>query len=323
MSKFITMTFLFLFAGASQATPNSGTIKSVLEAQPACQNFVRYDDKNLYLGFGAYKIGFEEPRFPIPAKFRVAPLNGLEAFELATKDAAIDIATEGNTAFVLTYSSIEEWNLETRTRVAEYATYAIGGIRAYKEHAQAMARYNDKLIIAHGRLGISIFNMKTKRLVNQFRLVQHQLPLESMATGVTVQSNRAFVVMDNFNVTSPGDGVKIFRGVIVVNMDSESVQNEVDGMELGADAVVSDANNLVVSMAGDPILTYDLAAITGKSIPSPTARVRSYPVDGHPIGFAMLDDKYYYTCYSKAPTPPGHGGVYSKVPMALDRKLLR
>ena len=79
----------------------------------------RFDENNLYLGFGFYKKGLEEPRHPIPATLDVRPLNGGTAFTLPTNDAALDIATEGNHAFVLTYSGIEEWDLAQKARLAD------------------------------------------------------------------------------------------------------------------------------------------------------------------------------------------------------------
>jgi len=321
--KKLILSIAALFSLSAEAAPNSELIKATLEAQPSCSNFVRYDDQNLYLGFGWYRNALEEPRMPIPAKMRVAPFDGTAPFELATKDAAIDVVTDGTTAYVLTYSSIEEWDLIRRERVAAYPTYAINGPLAYKQHAQGMARYKDKLIIAHGRLGVSIFNIKTKRLVNQFRLVQWQLPLESMAMGATVQGNLAYVVMDNFHVTRPGDGVKIFRGIIVVNLDSESVQSELGGMDPGADSIVSDSKKVIVSFGGIPIWKYGIGTLRGSSIPEPEIRIWRFPVNGHPTGAPVMDDKYYYSCFSKAPAFPGdNGGYYRRMPLALDRRVL-
>lgn len=300
------------------ARPEPETIKAVLEAQPACAKFVRFDDRNIYLGFGTYRNSLEEPRLPIPGKFRVAPLSGAEPFELRTKDAAIDIAVDGATAFVLTYSSIEEWDLEKRERVATHPTYMIQGPLAYKEHAQAMARYEDKLVIAHGRLGVSIFNLKTKRLVNQFRLLKRQLPLESMATGVAVQGNIAYLALSNFHLTRPGDTVDIFRGIVTMNMDSETVLSELGGMDPGADALVADAKKIIVSFGGMPIWKYGIETLKGKAIPEPENRVWRFPLQGHPTGAPAMDAKYYYTCFSS----PGEGGYFENKPLALDRRVL-
>jgi len=57
--------FFFLSWIAMSAFANAKVdfekLKAILESQPNCQNFVRYDDKNIYLGFGYYKNGVEEP----------------------------------------------------------------------------------------------------------------------------------------------------------------------------------------------------------------------------------------------------------------------
>lgn len=318
----IVAAILAFTALQAQAGPSPELIKATLETEPSCSNFVRYDDANLYLGFGSYRRAFEEPRHPIPARLRVVPFGGAEAFDLATKDAAIDIATEGSTAFVLTYSSIEEWDLVRRERVAEHATYAINGPLAYKEHAEAMARYKNKLVIAHGRLGISVFDIKARRLTNQFRLLRRQLPLESMATGVTVQGDRAYVLMDNFHLPPPGQEGKVFRGIVLLNMTTESVASELGGIDPGADSILSDSRKAVVSFMGIPIWKYGLGSLdTARSrVPEPEGRVWRFPVNGSPTGHPSMDEKHYYTCFIKIPADPQ--GPRSRVPMALDRKEL-
>jgi hypothetical protein len=321
--KQLFFSVLFFATVSAQAAPNSELIRATLESQPNCGGVVRFDDTNLYQGFGSYRLGLEEPRNPIPGRLRVAPFDGTPSFELATDDAAIDVITDGDTVYILTFSSIEEWSLKAKTKIATYSTYAINGPLAYKEHSEAFARSGDTLIIAHGRLGVSFFNIKTKRLTNQFRLLKWQLPLESMATGVTVQGDLAYVVMDNFHVTRPGDGIKIFRGIIVINMKSQQVVQELGGMDPGADAILSDSKKVIVSFGGMPIWKYGIGSLKGSSIPEPEYRLWKYPVKGHPTGAPAMDDKYYYTCYLKAPAYPGeNGGYYKNVPMVLDRRVL-
>lgn len=320
--KFIysVAVFVALIGGShfASAAENSARVKAVLEKQPTCQKFVRYDDKNIYLGFGQYRQGMENPRHAIPGSMRVAPLDGSPSYELATKDGAIDIVTEGDSAYVLTYSSIEEWDLKKRERVGEYPTYAISTPIQYMENARAMARYHDKLVIAHGRLGVSFFDLKEKRVTNQFRLLKWQMPLESIAMGVTVQGNTAYLVMDNFHVPRPEDGISVFTGIITINLDTETVDAEMAGMDPGADSVIADGSKVIVSFGGIPVWKYALSALNGgKRLPEPETRLWRYPIKGAPTGAASLDDKYYYTCFEKA--PPSPGGRYTRIPLALDR----
>lgn len=318
--KSIFLSLLALFSALAFAQPDSEIVKAKLESQPSCANAVRFDDENIYLGFGEYRKLWEEPRQPIPATLTVAPLaEGAESFTLATTDAALDSIRDGNTLFILTYSGIEEWDLPSRKMINKIPTYAIGHTMAYMEHPRAFARFGDKAILAHGRLGVSFFDLKTKRIVNQFRLVQNQLPLESMAMGVTVQGNLAYVVMDNFSLVT--NGKPAFRGFVVINLDTQSVVSELDGMDPGVDSVTSIGNTLVASFMGYPIWKYDLVSLGGKSLPEPQQRISQFPGNGHPTGHAAMDDKYYYTCFVKAPAKPG--GAYKLVPLALERSALK
>jgi hypothetical protein len=307
---------LALLSPAAFAQPDPELVKSTLEKAPRCENFVRFDDQYLFLGFGRYRKMFEEPRQPIPGHLEVIPLGRNDrAFSLPTADAAIDVTREGDSLFVLTYSSIEEWSLTAKTRVASYATYAYGGTMAYKEHAEAFARVGDRLIVAHGRLGVSFFDLKTRRLTNQFRLVQGQRPLESMATGVSVSDGVAYVALDNFSLVP--NGKPAFRGIVKIDMASERVLSELDGMDPGADALVADGTKAIVSFGGNPVWKYSLESLAGRSLPEPLLRVWKFPRAGNPTGRPALDAKYYYSCFTAAPEKPG--GPYKNIPLALDR----
>jgi hypothetical protein len=294
------------------AGPGSEMIKTTLEQQTGCENFVRYDDAHLFLGFGAYR------QKPTPGKVHVASLGSADGFDLETHDSAIDLVSDGQNAYILTNSALEKWDLTNKSRVAEYSTYTHSSSMAYEENPQGMARYQDQLIIAHGRLGVSFFDLKTERITNQFRLVQNQLPLESMATGVTVQGDYAYVVMDNFSLVPDGHK-QAFRGIIVIDMRNDSVVAQMDGMDPGADAITSYGTTLVTSFTGMPLWKYALDGVGG--MPKLAKQISLFPIDGHPTGRAAMDDVYYYTCFSKA--PEGQGGFYHRAPVALSRKQLQ
>ena len=315
--KSLVLFVSFLGALAAQASPQSDTLKKVLESQTSCENFVRFNDKNIFLGFGPYRRGLEEPRQPIPGVLRVVPLQG-KSFDLATHDAAIDVVQDGDTAFVLTYSSIEEWNLKSKKFVAEYVTYDTPPPLAYLQHASGMARYENKLVIAHGRLGVSIFDIPERRLRNQFRLLSSQLPKESQATGVTIQGHFAFLSVDSFTLNEPEDA-PAFRGIVKLDLDQEAVVSEMVGLDPGAESITSDGHELLVSW-GQIIWKYSFnkmdSSTLSTTLPEPDIRIWSFPIKGHPEGAAAIDDKYYYTCFA---FPAGNSN-YSYRPVALSRK---
>ncbi len=318
--RIMSLILVFGFTLQLNAQIDSERIRSTFESEPTCGTFVRRDDSRLFLGFGQYMKGAEKVRLPIPAKMRVTPLNGDPAFDLQTNDAAIDLITIDDTAYLLTYSSIEEWNLNTKKRVAEYPTYAIASPMYYKQHALGFARYGDKLVIAHGRLGISVFDVRKKRLINQFRILNEQLPLESMATGISIQGRYAYVIVDNFSLVSNGSKPP-FRGILVFDAETQSLLKKLDGMDPGATSVASDHDSLIVSFGGNPIWKYDLKELNGITLPEPSLRIWKFPHGGSPTGSGFMDEKYLYTCYHFPPTP-GQGGFYQKRPLSLNRQVL-
>lgn len=311
------LALLTVFAASANAAPDAATLKAAVEALPACQNSLRHDDNNLYVGFGLYRRAFEEPRQPIPGYVRVRPLDGSPTFKLETQDGVVDTIADGNTLYVLTFTAVEVFDLSTRTRTHAVPTYAKAGPWAYYEHARGFARYKDKLVIAHGRLGVSFFNLKTQRLSNQFRLLEKQWPMESAALDVTVSGNRAYLVFDNISLSN-----QAFRGIVVLDLDQEKVVSELNGMDPGADAVVNDGKNLIVSFWGLPLWKYSLRSLDAAkdSVPEPLGRIFQFPVKGHPTGKPFLDDTHYYSCYRIAPEKRGEAIMFGGV--ALDRKAL-
>jgi len=315
MKALCILLTVFTVIQARASKPDSDTIKSLVESQSACDNFVKFDDNNIYLGFGPYKISLNDPRQPIPGKFRVVPFDGSPAYDLNTNDSTLDAITVGPSTYVLTYSAIEEWNVAKQQRIGIYPTFDAGGPMMYKQHAMAMALWNNQLIIAHGRLGVSIFDLQKKHIVKQIPLVQELLPLESMAMGVTVQGNTAYVVMDNFTL-GEYQGQQPFRGVITIDLPSQQVTRQLDGLDPGADKIIADNKTLVISFGGNPIWRYDLSSFAGSKLPTATDLIWKMPVKGWPMALPFMDDKYYYTCYAKKPAT---GSTYINVPMALDR----
>lgn len=308
---------------ALQAAPSPELLKKTLEQVPTCGNFVRFDDQNIYLGFGYYSNGPEMPRVSAPAKVLVAPLNGSDRFELKTQDSAIDIVTEGTQAYVLTYSGIEDWDLKTKTRKAVHATH-VNSYFGDEEHPQAFARYNDKIIIAHGRLGVSFFDLNTKLYKNFYQLAQNQGNLESMATGVAISGQYAYVTLDSYTLVERGSKPP-FRGIVVIDMETERVVSELSGLDPGADSVVADGSKVLVSFMGQSIWKYSTASLNALSrvavLPEPLKRMWKFPLDGRAVGAAAVDSKYYYTCFSKMPGP-GEGSYFKRLPVALDRRIL-
>ncbi len=293
--------------------------KALLEAQTTCGNFVQFDENFLYQGFGNYKVLFEEPRNPIPGIFTLTSFDNKQ-IKLETLDSVLDVAFFDGHAFVLTYTHIEEWDLTTMTRVALHETHTdTTEFKEYKRHAEAWARYRDELIIAHGRLGVSVFDLKQKKITKTIDLVASQSPLESQATGITVVGKFAYIVMDSFSIVQPGE-VPAFQGIVVMDLESKEVSRELLGLDPGVDAISSFGNKLFASFYGLPVWKFDITKFKNDhKLPNPDARIFRFQDNGHPWGVPAIDEKYYYTCFHISPTPTT---PFAIKPIALNRKVL-
>lgn len=291
--------------------------KAALESQATCQNFVRFDDQNLYLGFGAYKMGFEEPRHPIPGQLRMVSLQDpTKVTVIPTPDSVVDVLTFSHKLYILTFSSLIEYDLETNEMIFTHPTHFLTRTLEYKEHAVGMTLSHGKIYIAHGRLGIAIFDLVQGKVVKVVPLLTAQAPLESMATAISSHGHDVFVTMDNFSLVNPGEK-QAFRGLVLYNPMEEKVMAEMPGLDPGTDSMVVDSKYLLISYMGYPLWKYDRTQMQVRaSLPQPLARISKFQEKGHPTGKGFLDNDYYYTCYSKFPEVSGYA---TRVPRAIKR----
>lgn len=311
------LLFLICFVFGLQAQASSEKLKSAVESLSACGNFIRFDNDYVYTGFGPYWTSSEKPRKPRVSVLLYKSINQLIEKQINTLDSVVDVVKHGSSTYILTYSGIEEWDLEKSTRLMIYKTYPINRPFEDGEHPQAFALYNDQLIVAHGRLGVSFLDLKTKRLVRTLSLAKSQLPLESTANGVTVSGPTAYVVLDSYSVVGPREQ-PAFQGIVKINMSTESLISELDGLGAGAESIVSDGKVAIVSFYGSPLTKFSLNSLNSEKLPSPLTRLFKFPIDGYPVGKGSMDEKYYFTCFKKAGT-----SSFNRVPLVLSRQVLR
>jgi hypothetical protein len=316
-SILLVLAILVSFGRAQASTTEQRT--AALMAQPTCETFVRFDDKNLYLGFGHYKEKFEEPRFPIPAAVKVVDVaDPSNFFGFKTEDGTLDAISDGNSLYVLTFTAIEEFDLTTHQRIGIYPTTHNPSPLEYMQHARAFARYGNTLVIAHGRLGISFFDMKSKMTYGQRKLVMSHAPHESTAMDINVVDHYAIIALDGFTLPTPNQG-KPFEGLVIYDLATNSVVAERDGLDSGVDAIINDGSKLIVSYRGMPIWKYSLSSLigSGKTMPNPLGRIWKYPLMGHPIGKPAVDETNYYTCFVNVPET--QDGKVRVIPQVLNR----
>ncbi len=307
-------------SSVSFAQTHSEKLKSTVESLSACGNFIRFDNEYVYTGFGNYWTSPAQPRVPKISVLSFVSIQDGTENQIETLDSVVDVLRINNSTFVLTYSGIEEWDLALKTKLATYQTNSFS--RPYKdeEHPRAFAQYKNKLIIAHGRLGISIFDLNSKKVIRTFAVAASHQPLESMVNGVSVSGRYAVAVADSYSLVGPNEK-PAFQGLVVVDLETETVISELNGLE-PADSLVSDGKTVIVSLYGQPLKKYAMLKLsTATKLPAPSHQLFKFPLEGRQFGKASMDDRYYYTCFSKMPGP-GEGAYYKKMPAVFDRRVL-
>ena len=301
------------------ASPNSEAMKQAVEQLSGCGNFLRADNQYVYTGFGPYWTGSQSNRKPRPSVLRFMDYSNFKESHVMTDDAAIDLVTHQNKTYVLTYNGLEEWNMTTRQRQGTYQTNQTDNRYDDEQHPQAMALYQNNLVIAHGRLGVSIFDLNLKRPTKTIPLIS-QGSLESMAKGIAVSGQYAFVVLDSYTLVNANQKVP-FRGIVVIDMQTESVIKEIGNLPPGLESITADQNSLVLSFYGMPLWRYSITSVLSSKNVQPAARIFKFPLEGSPKNKAMMDDKYYFTCFSKIPGP-GEGSYFKRIQLVMNRTQL-
>lgn len=318
----LALTFVFQSAFAEMsAAEKAELVKSRVADIGLCRNFFHVDEQNIYLGYGFYSNSPGGWHSEQPTNMLVLPLKDQSKIALKMQDSAIDIMTTPDRLFVLTYTGLEEWNKETLTFIRKHATYNQAQQMRWEDHPNQMARYQDKLIFAHGRLGMSVMDLNSKAIVYQTKLAQERLPLESKVTGVTVIGDKAYFVLDSYSIVKENEEPKPFQGLIVMDLKTYKIESQMEGLEGGSDSLFSYEGRLIISMYGIPLIKHDVNRLKGSKIPGAIARLSRFPEEGRFLGKQQLDSEYVYTCFQVV--PQDIGGQYYRVPRVWKRSDLK
>ncbi len=301
---------------------NPETVKAALAAETACANFVAVEDEKLILGFGAYWRFSQGPyHVPVPSPLVVMDLTGRsERKVVQTGAASMDALVWDGKLFVLTYEGLEERALPSLELIALHATHGENRPLLFKEHARGMAIHGERLYFAHGKLGMTVFDLPTRRFVARVPLLQRQLPLISVATDVLVREGAVWVLMDTHSMTRP-DQRPAFSGLVVVDAATLEVRRELAGIDPGADALASDGEKLMVSYMGYPVWHFRWAELGGNRLPR-HRYTTNFGRPGHPTGRPYVDSTYYHSCFWTAPASPQDTSRPTRVPVSLERATL-
>ncbi len=291
------LLLLILLSASLHADPEAR--RALIESEQHCSNFVRYDDQYVFLGFGPYRSGFDIPRKPTWGRLVV---RGTERrFELTAQDAVVDTFRQGDILWVLTYSGLEKWDLNSETKLQAFNSHPSPERAGLHEHATGLVPWGDSLFISHGRKGVLRFNLKSERFDQWLELNGPQAPLESMATGIARSQDKLFVVMDNFSLVNPGERTA-FRGIVTIDPTRFRVTKRQDILDPGATSITINGDTLLVGFYGI-FWKYSIDTLARQAAPEPDSRFWNFPLEGVTLGKPVLDETYFYSCFSEGSGP--------------------
>lgn len=299
--KTLTLIAGLALAPLAQAQfTRQASLEDAFKAVPVCAGPVTADETRV-------------ARLAAEGQLAVNGIGDVEAFDLAVDPHVVDLKIRGRILYVLFPTKIQEWDLSTRSMVSETATNDRGRGRGYREGALGMDWFGDALVIAHGRLGYSIYDTKSHALTAKQAVLQDQAPLESALVDVKVQGDRALFVVDSYTLVE--GGLKMpFRGFLIVDLKSQKEIHRSAGVDIGPTMLEIVGDTVMVGFDG-PIQSFRFNEVTGRTDVHLRRSVYQYAKQGHPIGQPVVVGEKLFSCFLESPTPGAHKKF---VPIVLD-----
>jgi len=287
-----------LVASTSIASPQSESFLN----QPVCRNFVRHDDGQILLGTNSGLVLIDIDGTSHPYELGETP-----------RDALIF----GNEIIVLVGTKIVTLSRALGTVTGQYETQDIKSAPSLlpQETPRAIGRIDQTLLVAHGTLGVALFDLESHRLKRIVDINRGQ-KIKGMAQDITAQNHSVYVLVDNYQMDRWHPSQE-FRGFVQIDVDQEAELARFGGLDPGSTAAAWYKNTLLLSFAGMPIwrLAMPLAGVGPLSdVAHP---VTDFGRDGHSVGHLDIDDEFVWTCHRSSNRSTNVPALYPRTALGL------
>tara|TARA_B100001248_G_scaffold262685_1_gene260903 strand:- start:8040 stop:9008 length:969 start_codon:yes stop_codon:yes gene_type:complete len=292
------LAFSFIFASAPKTLE-----ETFLSTQGNCNALIDIQEKHLLVAYN--KTSYPEKQYR--GFYEITNLENQSQITFTSENHApvLDLQIYQDSLFVLTRNGLIERSLKDYQVKGIYKTHP----KIYferKEHPTAMQLVGDKIYIAHGRLGMSVFDIAT-RSVNHIEIFTELKEGElSMATDLVYDGKQLFVLLDNYHIKEAPKDIPVFRGIVVYSPVDREVSKVVRLRDPGATGInLVGEDYLLISFHGFPnLVMYSKAALLNASttVDEPIkalSRAWKYPDEkyGSHRGDFYLYGSKIYTCF--------------------------
>ncbi len=211
-----------------------------------------------------------------------------------------------NHIYALTNTTLEIFSADTYEhlkshKILDYHDYL------YKQNAMGMGLYNRKLYIAHGRLGLAVYDIDTARTETLVELAKFQTK-ESMAVDVDIINDKVLILMDNFSIPKDPMAKPYFRGIVIFNPKTNKDEHYIRGIDPGAIAL--DINNDEFIISNHPILVrYSLKELlVNKKLKNrkPATKISGVSIGSYGRGKSYFQGDKIYMCIAERLGPSNY-----------------
>ena len=197
---FVLLTLGFLSAQAQVQAPVEEIRKQIYESQGTCDQAVFTDAQYLDLSLPNRVV-------------RVYSLADKSLLlEVPTGHVVSDIKIQNDVVYILTGARLVAWEIKTKKPLFGYVTHPnISEASHWREKASGFILKDNKAIISHGVLGISVLDLTNGKFLKVI-----PMPTVSAAQDIAfVDSQTAILAIDN-------DDEATFRGMYLMNLNISS-----------------------------------------------------------------------------------------------------
>ena len=273
-------------------------------SQKSCRNFVRLDEDQVLLG-GEKGL----------TRIDAAGQTQVYGSEGNPRDAVL----VGSKIYALFPSSFVVLDRDSGRVLARYATqlYKAPDKLLPQEQARSLSRSGNRLLIAHGTLGVSVFDLIEQALVSTLDVNRGER-LKGMAVDVDFDAagKVAYVLVDNYQI-NPIKPSQEFRGILLYDLQNLRLVKRLLGLDPGATSFSIERDQMLISFGGMPFWKLQLPLGDQDQLADSAQLVWDFGREGHSIGHFASDAEYVWTCHRESSRSPVLPALYTRDQLGL------
>jgi len=289
----LLLSGLLSSVGAGQTSPQTEAFLTL----PSCRNFVRHDDGRVLVGTN----------------------NGMNVIESDGSVHAFNLNEQPRDALIydseiiaLAAYSIITIDQNQGKITGRFDTQSIKPVSNLlpQESPWAIGRVGHTLIIAHGTLGITLFDLRTRQLQNVIDINKGQ-KVKGMAQDVMTQNNDVYVLVDNYQM-NPLKPSQEFRGLLKIDLNTRLIAARFSGLDPGATSASWFDETILISFGGMPVWKLQLPLTTTTPLANVAQLVTDFARKGHAVGHLSFDDDFVWSCHRPGLNTPNEPALYQR-----------